>query len=257
MALFPIWDFVLLTSCTSIEHRCFRCCSWELSLFHVFIVWTPSYEFWFIISTPLVRTSMFNRCTDFDTFYKESIAYISDHRNKLFNANIFSFCSYIFALRKQIFTLGGCQPLCFRICSGLWTPKFSMVGARSGSNITFKSHHSARAALRKHTGYLKATLQYQAHPNKVSTTNQFSIDHHSFPSPSSQAAPHHHHPDPTSWRVPGHPKCPTAAWRSTLEPGRWPLSPFFSWSGFRMVLIILKPIRSISICMYKHCACHG
>jgi hypothetical protein len=24
-----------------------------------------------------------------------------------------------------------------------------------------------------------------------------------------------------------------------------------------MVLIILKPIRSISICMYKHCACHG
>lgn len=173
MALFPIWDFVLLTSCTWIEHRCFRCCSWELSLFHVFIVWTPSYEFWFIISTPLVRTSMFNRCTEFDTFYKESIAYISDHRNKLFNANIFSSCSYIFALRKQIFTLGGCQPLCFRICSGLWTPKFSMVGARSGSNITFKSHHSARAALRNTLDILN--LHYNIKHIQIKSVQQTSF----------------------------------------------------------------------------------
>ena len=140
---------------------------------------------WFIISTPLVRTSMFNRCTDFDTFYKESIACISDHRNKLFNANIFSFCSYIFALRKQIFTLGGCQPLCFRICSGLWTPKFY-----GRSEVRFKHHiqvtSQCKCSPKKHTGYLKPTLQYQAHPNKISTTNQFSIDHHSFPSPSSR-----------------------------------------------------------------------
>ena len=157
---------------------------------------------WFIISTPLVRTSMFNRCTDFDTFYKESIACISDHRNKLFNANIFSFCSYIFALRKQIFTLGGCQPLCFRICSGLWTPKFSMVGARSGSNITFKSHHSASAALRNTLDIL--SLHYNIKHIQIKSVQQTSFPLITIVFPHLQAgAPHHHHPDPTSWRVPG------------------------------------------------------